>query len=509
MILAVEIFLGLVFLIHLYRFFSKFTASRSRSLWTSSSERSTALMYLLGIAALFFPMIYYTLRFLSKGMIQLNWAEQVFGIESVAFGIPAFILALGWADGVQVWVLKKFRGNHSGRRLINRIMSYLMLLFGLALCYFQLHFRFGYGATGIIVGDIWGRWDLYRYDEIESIDKPGMYYHLHLKDGSTVKFENFSINSPDHLVELLKDRAGTGPAYGLVIHGGAGNFNAQRLSEEQELAYTKSLRRALDLGWDMLERGADALDVVEAVIIRLENDTLFNAGKGAVLSASGKAELDASIMDGHNRRAGAVAGLKNTKNPIRLARLVMERSPHVFLYGAEAEELSKEWELPMVENDYFKTPRMEQRYLQMGKENGTVGVVVLDKRKNLAAGTSTGGMMGKANGRIGDSPIIGAGTYADNASCAVSCTGHGEYFIRGTAARDVAAQIEYGNKPLAEAARLVITERIGLNGGTGGLVAIDTKGHVAMPFNTTGMFRGAKTSRGIDVVALYGDQNPI
>lgn len=507
MILIVEIILLLIFLAHLYRFIQGFKLSRSRELWPNAAQRRSSLFTLFLLSAVFFPLIFFTLRLLAKGMTAIPGLEKAYGIEPIAFFIPAMILAIGWADGSQAILLKRMRGLHTAKRLMNRPLAYLLLLLGLALSFFQLHWRFGYDQKGIQISDIWGRWDLYSYSEVTGLntDEAG-YYRLTFSDDRVLKFQNYAIKDPQGLAAVFNDRIGVGPAYGLVIHGGAGSLTPENVPAEVEAAYAASLRKALNTGWEMLERGYDALDVVEAVIIRLENDTLFNAGRGAVLTAEGRVELDASIMDGHQRRAGCVSGVRNTKNPIRLARMVMERSPHVFHYGAGADELAKQWELPMVENDYFITKRWANKYAQLKKEYGTVGVTVLDKKGNLAAGTSTGGMMMKAHGRIGDSPIIGAGTYADNNSCAVSCTGHGEYFIRATAARDVAAQMEYGNKQLNEAAEFVITSRVGEAGGIGGLIAIDKKGNVALPFNTESMLRAAKTSRGLEVVAVFGEE---
>ncbi|MDB6169820.1 MAG: peptidase asparaginase 2 [Verrucomicrobia bacterium] len=315
--------------------------------------------------------------------------------------------------------------------------------------------------------------------------------------------------------------------FGLVIHGGAGNYAPPKVTPEKERAYRTKLQEALDAGYAVLDRGGPALDAVVATIRILEDSPLFNAGHGAVLNADGICELDSSIMDGSNLRAGAVAGLQHIRNPIALARAVMEKSPHVMLIGAGAERFAQENGFALVPNDYFQTEerREDLRELQeklknpakaprvsaepanaFGSEHqyGTVGCVALDRQGNLAAGTSTGGLANKRFGRVGDAPIIGAGTYADNATCGVSCTGTGEYFIRAVAAHDVSARIAYQGKSLGEAAAATLA-KIGQLGGDGGLIALDREGHVAMPFNTAGMSRGFRLSTGESRVAVFPD----
>jgi len=236
---------------------------------------------------------------------------------------------------------------------------------------------------------------------------------------------------------------------------------------------------------------------------------LFNAGKGAVLTEKGEAELDASIMEGKTLAAGAVAGVKHIKNPINLARLVMEKSPHVMMIGDGAEEFAKQNNYELVDNKYFITEERRQQYLKIkeaqDQKHGTVGCVALDKTGNLAAGTSTGGMMMKKFGRVGDAPIIGAGTYANNNTCAVSATGHGEYFIRLGVARDISSLMEYKNYSLRQAADEVINVKLTKLGGTGGVIAIDKNGNVTMPFNTEGMYRGYYINGGEPVVKIYKD----
>jgi L-asparaginase / beta-aspartyl-peptidase len=283
------------------------------------------------------------------------------------------------------------------------------------------------------------------------------------------------------------------PKWVLVIHGGAGRINPQRLNPEEQKAYESSLQRALEIGKSMLSKGSTALDVVEAVIRYLEDDSLFNAGKGAVLNAAGLPELDASIMDGNSRKAGAVAGVSHIRNPISTARLVMEHSVHVLLAGKGAEDFARSQKAEMVDPQYFITFKAREDYLRAASaldKSGTVGAVALDIYNNLAAGTSTGGMLMKRHGRIGDSPIIGAGTYADNSTCAVSCTGHGEYFIRNAVAFDMHARMKYLGVPVQAAADSIIHGVLKRSGGSGGLIALDRQGNYSMCFNTEGMFRG-------------------
>jgi len=300
--------------------------------------------------------------------------------------------------------------------------------------------------------------------------------------------------------------------YGLVIHGGAGTILKSNMTPEKEREYIQKLNEALQAGYKILENGGTSLDAVVAVINIMEDSPLFNAGKGAVLTEKGIAELDASIMDGKTLKAGAVAGIKHVKNPITLARLVMDKSPHVMMIGEGAEEFAKENNIEMVDNNYFITPNRWQQYQKMKEakdkkakeeKHGTVGCVALDKNGNLAAGTSTGGMMMKKFGRVGDSPIIGAGTYANNNTCAVSGTGYGEYFIRLNIARDISDLMDYKNLSLSEAANEVIMKKLPQLGGDGGIIAIDKNGNIAMPFNTEGMYRGYHISGEQLVIKIY------
>lgn len=296
-------------------------------------------------------------------------------------------------------------------------------------------------------------------------------------------------------------RAERGRVWALAIHGGAGAGRQEDGAEALEREIRHALADVLDATAHLLSSGAAALEAVEDAVVRLEDSPLFNAGKGSVLNERGEFELDASIMDGRTLRAGAVAGLTTVKNPVRAARLVLERSPHVFLAGPGAEAFAAREGAELVEPAYFETERRRAAF-EAAKRNaqralpgdtGTVGAVALDVHGNLAAATSTGGLTSKAVGRVGDSAVIGAGTFASNASCAVSCTGHGETFIRATAARDVAALVEYSNLDVEAAARRVIHERVASLGGEGGLIAIDTRGRVAFAFNTALMLRGAVT----------------
>lgn len=308
--------------------------------------------------------------------------------------------------------------------------------------------------------------------------------------------------------------------YSIAIHGGAGTISKTNMTPEKEKSYMMALDSALMIGETILKNGGTALDAIEKTIIFLENCPLFNAGKGAVFTHDGKNELDASIMDGATQKAGAVGSVTIIKNPIRAARAVMEQSEHVFLIGQGAETFAKTKGIDTVAPSYFFT---EERWQGLQKalekekntgsiENqtdkndykfGTVGVVCLDKQGNLAAGTSTGGMTNKRWNRLGDSPIIGAGTYADNASAAVSATGHGEYFIRYTVARDICALVEYKNWSLQQAADEIIQKKLVAKRGEGGIISVDRNGNVAMSFNSEGMYRGFAKSTGEKNIAIY------
>lgn len=282
--------------------------------------------------------------------------------------------------------------------------------------------------------------------------------------------------------------------YVIVIHGGAGNMGDVENDPVKSAQYYAALDSALQIGDRVLSAGGEGPEAVMKVISYFESNPLFNAGIGATCTAEGTFELDASIMEGKDLSAGAVAGLKKVKHPIQAAYAVKTYSPHVFLSGAGAEEFISEQGLEMVEdNRYFATPKTLQwieKLKEESKKNGTVGCVVLDKQGNLTAGTSTGGMFKKRWGRIGDSPVIGAGTYADNQSCAVSCTGHGEYFIRHAVAFNLCARHKYLKEPVEKAADHIIYTELNVKAGEGGLIAVDKEGNIAMPFNTTGMFRG-------------------
>jgi len=301
------------------------------------------------------------------------------------------------------------------------------------------------------------------------------------------------------------------------VHGGAGTLRRDAMSAAAAAAYHAGLRRALESGRALLASGGSALDAVTAAVVALEDDPLFNAGRGAVFTAAGTQEMDAAIMEGRERSAGAVAGIFGPKNPILAARAVMEHSPHVLLIGEGALALCRTAGLVFADRDYFYT-RARWRALQetlagqaqgvveddAARRHGTVGAVARDRQGDLAAATSTGGMTGKMPGRVGDTPIIGAGTHADNASCAVSATGHGEFFIRFGVAHEIAARIAYRGEPLAEAARAVIDD-VGRLGGSGGLVAVSRAGELALPFNCVGMYRGYVKSDGIVYTAIYDE----
>jgi beta-aspartyl-peptidase (threonine type) len=301
----------------------------------------------------------------------------------------------------------------------------------------------------------------------------------------------------------------------LVIHGGAGVIERGSLTTEKERAYRTAMLTAMDAGSAILRRGGSSLDAVEATIRVLEDEPLFNAGRGAVFTADGRNELDASIMDGATRRAGAVAGVTRTRNPISLARAVMEKSRHVMLAREGADQFSVEQGLPQVDPSYFRTEQRWQQLLDWRRDNaasldpthsrGTVGTVALDMNGHVAAGTSTGGMTGKRWGRVGDSPLIGAGTYAADGNCAVSATGSGEFFIRASAARQVCDRIAWRGDSVQVAANETIAD-IGGIGGDGGLIAIDGKGNIAFAMNSSGMYRGWVTSAQAASTAIYSSE---
>lgn len=305
--------------------------------------------------------------------------------------------------------------------------------------------------------------------------------------------------------------------FSIAIHGGAGTILRSLMTAEREELYTNGLRTAMAAGYKVLEKGGASLDAVQAAVIELENNPLFNAGKGSVFTHQGTHEMDASIMRGDTLEAGAVAGITGVQNPISLARLVMEKTEHVMLCGKGAEDFARLQSVPVQPTEYFHD---DYRYAQWqeslkedriqldhseGKKFGTVGAVALDVHGNLAAATSTGGMTNKKFGRAGDSPIIGAGTYANNKTCAVSCTGHGEFFIRAVVAYDVSCLMEYQGLSLEEACKKVVNDKLVKFGGEGGLIAVDSKGNVSLPFNSEGMYRGMHKSGENAVVKIYGD----
>ena len=313
--------------------------------------------------------------------------------------------------------------------------------------------------------------------------------------------------------EKIAEQTKSGPIT-LVIHGGAGTITRANLTPEREKAYIKKLQDALDSGFAVLESGGKSVDAVITAIKIMENSPLFNAGKGAVFTNDERTELDASIMDGSNLMAGAVAGVTTIKNPIVAAYTVMTQSKHVMLVGRGAEVFAKEQGLEIVSPAYFFDSTRYKQLLQSKREEytsdvgddkkfGTVGCVALDSHGNLAAGTSTGGMTNKKYGRVGDSPIIGAGTYANNLTCAVSATGWGEYFIRLNVAHDVHALMEYAHLSIREAGDSVVLKKLPRLGGDGGIIALDRQGNFTMPFCTEGMYRGHITKKGEGKVFIY------
>jgi beta-aspartyl-peptidase (threonine type) len=298
----------------------------------------------------------------------------------------------------------------------------------------------------------------------------------------------------------------TPSTWGIALHGGAGTINRDKLTPEREAAIRAAMEHALKEGHTILARGGSSLDAVTRAIVLLEDSPYFNAGKGAVFTHDGVNELDAAIMSGTSLAAGSVAGVRTVKNPILLARAVMEKSKHVMLVAAGADEFAGVAGIERVDPSYFRTDERWQQLQDALAEDkfGTVGAVALDQAGALAAGTSTGGMTNKRYGRVGDSPIIGAGTYA-NDFCAVSATGHGEYFIRHTVAHEICARAEYRGIPLERAADQVVMDELVKAGGEGGLIAMDRSGNVTMPFNTTGMYRGSIGEDGVPRVQIYRD----
>jgi beta-aspartyl-peptidase (threonine type) len=309
--------------------------------------------------------------------------------------------------------------------------------------------------------------------------------------------------------------------YAIAIHGGAGTILQSTMTAEKETAYKVALQDAIEAGEAVLKKGGSSLDAVEFAIVSLENNPLFNAGKGAVFTHNGKNEMDASIMYGKDLTAGAVAGVTNIKNPISLSRAVMEKSDHVLLTGAGAIDFAKKINAEFAPDDYFFV-QMRYEQLQKAKESdtmildhtednfengekkfGTVGCVALDVHGNIAAGTSTGGMTNKKFGRVGDSPIIGAGTYANNNTCAISCTGHGEFFLRSVVAYDISCLMEYKGLTLKQACDVVVMDKLVKIGGEGGLIALDAKGNIELPFNSEGMYRAKKSSDSELYIGIY------
>lgn len=312
----------------------------------------------------------------------------------------------------------------------------------------------------------------------------------------------------------------------LVIHGGAGNITPAIMNAEQERQYAAGLTEALESGYAVLEQGGAAMDAVVAAISTLENNPLFNAGRGSVFTKKGLHEMDAALMDGSDLAAGAVAGVRNVRNPIQLAREVMLHSGHVMLSGKGAGEFALKQGVALAPDDYFFNQDRYDQWVEIRDSDfyqldhkadnlkgiipntdhkfGTVGAVACDAQGNLAAGTSTGGMTNKRFGRIGDSPVVGAGTYANNRTCAISCTGHGEFFLRGVVSYDISCLMEYAGLTMQQACEKVVLEKLRAMGGEGGLIAVNAQGEHEFCFNSTGMYRGVKNDRGLQQVAYYG-----
>ena len=313
----------------------------------------------------------------------------------------------------------------------------------------------------------------------------------------------------------------------IAVHGGAGTIRKEDMSPEMEIAYKQGLQHALEVGYAVLSAKGSAVDAVQAAVVSLEDNILFNAGRGSVFGKDGKHEMDAAIMDGSNLAAGAVAAVTSVRNPVKLARAIMAESPHVMLSGAGALEFAKLKGLVLEDESYFYSPFRFQQWQQIKgtdetaldhdvkltdhaagkaaaeKKFGTVGAVATDMNGNIAAATSTGGMTNKQWGRIGDSPIIGAGTYANNQTCAISCTGHGEPFIRAVTAYDVSCLMEYKGLTLEQAMQLVVHDKLLKIDGEGGMIGVDAQGNASLVFNSDGMYRGVKNSKGLNNVLIY------
>ncbi|MEA5445678.1 isoaspartyl peptidase/L-asparaginase [Gammaproteobacteria bacterium AB-CW1] len=312
---------------------------------------------------------------------------------------------------------------------------------------------------------------------------------------------------------------------GLAVHGGAGTMDRDAMSEEQEAEYHAALEAALEAGYTILDNGGDSLDAVQAAIRVLEDSPLFNAGRGSVFTSDERIEMDAAIMDGRTRNAGALTGVRTIRNPIDLARVIMDESPHVFFSGEGAETYGQEFGLATEDPEWFETEhrrealhRAQEREAEQGEEFrsqrenvefnlGTVGAVALDRQGNVAAGTSTGGMTNKRFGRIGDVPIIGSGTYANNETGAFSATGHGEYIMRAVTLHDISSLMAYRDKSVEEAADHVVNSKLVEMGGNAGVIAIDAKGNITMPFNTSGMYRGSVDNEGRVHTAIFADDD--
>lgn len=346
--------------------------------------------------------------------------------------------------------------------------------------------------------------------------------------GVFLLFPMLASSQQDKRKSTLKLQSPQDMKIGFVIHGGAGVIRRGSLTPKKEKEYRAKLKEAVMAGYNALKAGKNSLDAIEAAIVIMEDSPLFNAGKGAVFTADGKNELDASVMDGKTQNAGAVAGLRKVRNPIKLARAVMEKSEHVMMIGEGAEKFGTDLGITMVSEKYFWTQRrwdslqriikreegkaksknVRSGLIDLRKEPsnkfGTVGAVALDKKGNVAAGTSTGGMTYKKYGRVGDVPVIGAGTYANNATCAVSATGWGEFFIRLSVAKDISSMMEYKNMSVQEAADAVIHGKLQTLGGDGGVIAIDQKGNIGISFNSEGMYRAYIDEKGKAVVEIYG-----
>lgn len=485
------------------------------------------LIYLIS-TALISGMLYFILK--------LFWNTQLQDGTLVAVAQwlwwPAIFLGAALAFLPARWAHKKLRGHEEAAYQQYLERYYLipknrlpgvwggLAMMGLLLVIAVFSAKLYVEQEHLVTSNIFLGTKTYKLADLSRVDAlPEGGYRMIFQSGGTIETGHFAGNQEAFRAQLDEARTSLpGKTVALVIHGGAGTILKSQMKPAVEKLYIAALEKALLAGQKILLDGGAAMDAVTAAIQILENDSLFNAGVGAVLNSKGAAELDASVMDGATGKAGAVSGVQTVKNPITLARAVMDRTEHVLLSGAGAEELAAALNITQVENSYFITAKAKARLeaeqekpqndiltprIKPSEKMGTVGAVALDQYGNIAAGTSTGGMNNKKFGRVGDSPIIGAGTYANNQTCGISATGHGEYFIRQVVAFDIHAKMQYQKMSLEQACKTVVHDQLLPSGGTGGVIGLDRFGNVAMEFNTRGMYRGFVKNDGQPEIAIY------